>query len=329
MSKGSLQGCLGDTIRNSHFFIKKHNYTIMKTKILLSTLFGLLLISCKDNSNTPNQHSDTQESELYYVYDYANHTAMVTHTPYDESLGMQDAGYSGNIIIPSHTTYYDEEYEVTSIGRLAFAMCEDMYSVKIPQNITSIGSLAFVGNSSLRTITIEKGNPIYDSRYNCNAIIETETSTLIYGCNGTIIPNDILIIGTESFESLTFESMPIPEGVKRIEHHTLWRLPNLRSIEIPNSVVFIGENVLSYCESLESVSLGKSIEQLDYDVLRNNPCLKEITCYAIEPPQCKASCFIGISEDAILYVPAQSVSKYAENNVWGNTFKEVRPIETN
>ncbi len=62
----------------------------MKTKFLLLTLVGLLTVDCKDNSNSPNQHSETQESELYYVYDYASHTAMVTHAPYEESYGIQD-----------------------------------------------------------------------------------------------------------------------------------------------------------------------------------------------------------------------------------------------
>lgn len=305
--------------------------TIMKTKFLLLTLVGLLTVGCKDNSNSPNQHSETQESELYYVYDYASHTAMVTHAPYEESYGIQDAGYSGNIIIPSYTTYYDEQYTVTSIGAAAFAMCKNMSSIKIPKTISNIGEVAFVGNVGLRTIVVDKDNPKYDSRYNCNAIIETETSTLLYGCNNTIIPSDIKIIGTESFESLTFDHLLIPEGVQRIEHHTLWKLPNLRSIEIPNSTVYVGENVLSYCENLESVILGKNIEWIAEDVMRDCPLLHEVICYAIDPPKCGeyGKPFGGIAEDAILYVPQQSVTRYIETDGWGNKFKEVRAIETN
>lgn len=286
------------------------------------------MFGCKENSNL-------LPSQLYYSYDYATHSAIVIKTPNDYpedgSIGLGYSDYSGDIIIPSSVVYNGEKYEVLGIGMGAFAGCKNLRSITIPRSIINIEKLALTGSLNLEAIVVDSKNPEYDSRYNCNAIIETETSTLIYGCNATIIPNDILTIGTESFECLTFESMPIPEGVKRIEHHTLWRLPYLRSIEIPNSVVFIGENVLSYCENLSSVILGKSLEQIDADVLRDNPNLVEVTCYAVNPPKCNGYSrpFSGISNEAILYVPAQSVSRYTEDNVWGKAFKEIHPITTN
>jgi hypothetical protein len=46
---------------------------------------------------------------------------------------------------------------------------------------------------------VEKGNSIYDSRENCNAIIETATNTLIAGCNNTTVPEGITSIGDYAF----------------------------------------------------------------------------------------------------------------------------------
>ena len=46
---------------------------------------------------------------------------------------------------------------------------------------------------------MEDGNPVYDSRNNCNAIIETATNTLHSGCKTTIIPNSVTSIGAWAF----------------------------------------------------------------------------------------------------------------------------------
>lgn len=292
----------------------------MKSKLLLIACITSF-ISCSDSLNW-------DESQLYYEYDYASHTATVVKTPNDFQEGYIGIGYSeysGNISIPSNVTYYNEKYEVVKIKQGAFVGCTQLKSIKIPKTVTDIERYAF-SSPNLDVLIVDSENPKYDSRYDCNAIIETATNTLLFGSNKTVIPNNIKIIESYSFENLTFESLKIPEGVQRIEHHTLWNLPNLKSIEIPSSVSFLGENVLSYCPSLESVSLGKGIKTLDYDVLRDNPLLKTVVCKAITPPSCNASVFGSISKEAILYVPQESISLYSNHDKWRDCFKEILPI---
>ena len=84
---------------------------------------------------------------------------------------------------------------VTSIGECAFRDCSGLTSINIPGSVTSIGNYAFQGCRGLTSMTIMSGNTKYDSRENCNAIIETSTNTLVAGCKNTIIPNSVTSIG--------------------------------------------------------------------------------------------------------------------------------------
>ncbi|MBO7271987.1 MAG: leucine-rich repeat domain-containing protein, partial [Bacteroidaceae bacterium] len=77
---------------------------------------------------------------------------------------------------------------VQSVGHQAFNNCTSLTHIELPKVVTSIGSAAFYNCSGFTSIFVESGNPVYDSRNNCNAIIETATNTLFLGCKTTIIP---------------------------------------------------------------------------------------------------------------------------------------------
>ena len=80
---------------------------------------------------------------------------------------------------------------VTYIGGEVFYGCTSLKSIEIPASVTSIDDFAFVGCTSLASISVAEGNPTYDSRKECNAIIETKTNTLLYGCKNTVIPDGL------------------------------------------------------------------------------------------------------------------------------------------
>ena len=152
---------------------------------------------------------------------------------------------------------------VTSIGSNAFQDCSGLTSITIPNSVTSIGVYAFSGCKGLTNIKVEEGNSIYDSRENCNAIIETASNTLITGCKNTIIPNSVKSIGESAFYKCTeLTSITIPNSVKNIGSHAFSRCKGLTSVTIPNSVTSIGQHAFENCSSLTSVTIGNGVTSI-------------------------------------------------------------------
>ena len=171
--------------------------------------------------------------------------------------------YMGSVTIPETVIYNGTTYSVTSIGDWAFCFCTGLTSITIPNSVTSIGDCAFADCSSLTSIIVEDANSTYDSRENCNAIIETATNTLIVGCQNTIIPNSVTSIGEGAFykcSSLT--SVTIPNSVTSIGYGAFVECSSLTSVTIGNSVTTIGGWAFAQCSSLTSVTIPNSVTSI-------------------------------------------------------------------
>ena len=152
---------------------------------------------------------------------------------------------------------------ITSISYYAFNGCSSLTSITIPNHITNIQSNPFLSCSSLATIIVESGNPIYDSRDNCNAIIETATNTLITGCQNTTIPNSVTSIGGRAFYGCSsLASITIPNSITRIENSAFSDCSSLTSITIPNSVTSIGDYAFGWCSSLTSINIPENVTSI-------------------------------------------------------------------
>ena len=181
---------------------------------------------------------------------------------------------------------------VTRIDHYAFFDCIGLRSVTIPNSVTSIGNYTFGGCENLETIVVETGNIFYDSRDNCNAIIETGTNTLILGCKNTIIPNFVISIGTWAF----------------------FGCHGLTSVAIPNSVTSIGEAAFSGCDGLTSVTIPNSVTSIGNEAFY---CDNIVDIYA--NPTNPASCVDAFNNySATLYVPCGTAEAYASANGWSN-----------
>ena len=152
---------------------------------------------------------------------------------------------------------------VTKIGGYAFFDCSGLTSVTIGNSVTSIGESVFYDCTGLTSIIVESSNTVYDSRNNCNAIIETATNTLIQGCKTTIIPNSVTSIRGWAFEGCTgLISVTIGNSVTRIGESAFYNCTGLTSLTIPNSVTSIGTNAFNGCTNLTSITIPNSVTSI-------------------------------------------------------------------
>ena len=143
---------------------------------------------------------------------------------------------------------------VGSIGNDAFSYCINLTSVTIGKGVVSISKNPFRGCNNLSSMTVKEGNVNYDSRDNCNAIIETSTNELVVGCKNTTIPSTVTSIGYGAFNGCSgLTSVTIPSSVTSIGYYAFNGCTGLTSITIPEGVASIGNYAFSGCSGLTKV----------------------------------------------------------------------------
>ena len=168
---------------------------------------------------------------------------------------------------------------VTEVRAGAFIECSSLTSIIIPKSLTKI-SYAFKGIfedcSSLESIKVAEGNAVYDSREGCNALIETESNTLLAGCKGTKIPTSVTGIGDEAFSGCSgLTGIEIPTNVTFIDRYAFFDCSGLTGIKIPASVTSISASAFSGC-SENLIIYGVSGSEAERYAASNGIMFKEV-----------------------------------------------------
>ncbi len=219
---------------------------------------------------------------------------------------------------------------VNTIEDYAFSNCNKLESITIPNSVNNLGEYVFSSCYVLSYITVDETNEVYDSRDNCNAIIETATNKLMFGCKNTIIPNTVNSINNNAFynmEGLT--NIEIPNSVTEIGSNAFAYCYKLTSVDIANSVTTIHSSAFDYCYRLTSLIIPTSVVSIGQSAFYNCYGLTSITSQSVVPPTLEASwngqyyVFYQVDKSIPLYVPRGAAEAYAAAPGW-NEFTNIQ-----
>ena len=186
------------------------------------------------------------------------------------------------------------------IGNYAFSNCRSLQDIKLPDSVETIGFNAFRGCKltsiyipkdlgetdlssvfelgSVTKITVADGNKYYDSRDNCNAIIETATNRLILATNDSSIPDSISAIGSGAFSGCdAIKEIIIPASVTTIEFDAFYGCSGLEKVNLPKGLKTIGSEAFCKCSSLKEIKIPDSVSAIGSEAFSGCEAIKEIT----------------------------------------------------
>ncbi len=224
---------------------------------------------------------------FYFCSSIESITVNESNTKYHSNDNCLIETESKKLILGCKNSIIPDDGSVTSIGNDAFTNCTGLSNIDIPntiheiypfafsycKNLTSVyipDSVSWISDGSvfvmcdnLTTITVNKHNPFYHSDGNC--LIDTDSKTLIAGCNGSTIPKDgsVIKLGLYAFGGCSFTDFVIPDGIAEIGDAVFNACYQLKEIVIPESVTKIGHSAFRLT-NIEKIVLPKSIESIDF-----------------------------------------------------------------
>lgn len=179
----------------------------------------------------------------------------------------------------SHCDYIEDiiiEEGVEEIGEAAFSHCFGLKSLSLPSTVNHIDLSSFTMCANLEVITVAKENKFFDSRENCNAIINSKDNELFLGCHTSIIPNDVTGIGEIAFSGCVYlTNIIIPEGVEKIGACAFFDCVSLKRIDFPSTLTSLGQGTFSGCSALKSIDIPENVNKIEGHLF--NGCLSLTT----------------------------------------------------
>lgn len=234
---------------------------------------------------------------------------------YTAKVNVNNSSLVGTIVAPR---MYNGK-KVTKLGQNGYSDNTKIEEIIYPNTVTEISSLsylkglkkfyvreslveglinngynnnAFANCYALESLEISTRHPKYDSRDNCNAVIEKATNTLVFGIKTTVIPESVTKIGNYAFNKNTqLTSINIPSSVKELGLYVFNGCSNLatvsfnegltiigdssfvgtaiQSITFPNSLISIGFTAFNGVTSLSNVSFGNNLQRIGYSAFQS------------------------------------------------------------
>ena len=186
--------------------------------------------------------------------------------------------------IPATVSIGGTNYSVTAIGYEAFAYCDALRSVTLPQGLQTIGSSAFNGCTALQSVAFPEG---------------------------------LQAIGQYAFQSCyALQSITLPQGLQAIGDFVFYGCDALQSVTLPEGLQSIGGGAFNGCTALQSITLPSALQSIGMRAFQDCP-LTDVYCHAATPPAIRKDTFDEETyAEAMLHVPSDVAGSYQAAQYW-------------
>lgn len=227
---------------------KTVEYTNVQTIAL--TTHGTLKEQLGDNLTTTDKLILSGPIDATDVDVFRNQmTALKAIDMTDVTFVESDATYRYNPI--GSNNFQTASLKVGIISHEMFAYLDNFIEIKLPKEVTQLGTRAFEDCSSLQTIELPEN-------------LETLGEDYVFGyCSSLtsiVIPEKIEVITYSCFvQCSSLKAVTLPQNLKGIEHEAFSGCSALSSIELPKKLVYIDMRAFGSCSSLESITIPASV----------------------------------------------------------------------
>ena len=223
-----------------------------------SILFVLVVLMCvsafsllSDSSaaeTTIDDDSGTCGDGLRYKFEASTSALTISGTGQMTDYSFSDmspwSGYAGSIKTISIGD------QVTSIGSNAFIGCSSVTAITIPDSVTSLGDLVFYGCTNLASAVIG------------DSVTSIGNGDFMYcpSLSSVTIGKNVTSIGTSAFSNCALTSITLPDSVTSIGDSAFYGCASLTSLTIPDSVRSIGSYAFYNCTGLKELTIPISLD---------------------------------------------------------------------
>ena len=210
---------------------------------------------------------------------------------------------------------------VDTISAYAFNGFSRITEISIPQSVKFINESIFANCENLSIINVDSNNIYYDSRENCNAIINTKENIIVAGCKNTKFPTSINSIGNGAFEGCTgLKELELPEQITSIGNKAFYECSTLANVYIPSSTKIIAENAFEHCDNLKVLMINTDC--VDTWFSRNTSLKKVILGDNVK--RISKNAFFGCSYVNSV-IPSENINYVGENAFYGTQWLNEQP----
>lgn len=298
----------------------KKDYTVTKDNLTKTLADLVTAMSYKNTSGFIAEEDVTDfriDSETFNI----KYTGSISADEITElKTALNATAYYNSVFVNLNLS---EATNLTDIPTYAFAGCNALRSITIPENTSNILSSAFANCSRLCSVTLSGSLTDIEGQafYNClklSAItiptgVVSLGSEVFAGCESlkdVTMPDSLITIGQGTFVSCSsLEKIVLPKNLRNIEDSLFSKCEELSDVKIPTSILHIGSNAFEGCKKLKSISIPSNVNQIDSGAFKKCISLETINLSNTSVVNINASTFEGceklksiILSDNVLYI---------------------------